>query len=294
MRRMRYERVDNDVTSSPVIRIEWGRRDASGMYTDEFAVVWDRRADPDIGMPQPMVTPENRAAFDWPDPRAAGRFDGLAKNIKTFPDKFHLMAVDFSLYERAWALRGLENLMADMVEREDFVEALLDKVLTFNLQVVEAGVQACPRVDAVYFGDDFGTQIGLMTGAERWRKLLKPRLARQYGAAKSAGKKVFIHSCGRVQEIFDDLIEIGVDCFNPFQPEVMDVFEIHERYHGRLAFWGGISTQQLLPYGTVQQVKDQVDKLLAMGRKGATSSPRPTRSPGMRGRRISRRCSKES
>ena len=86
---------------------------------------------------------------------------------------------------------------------------------------------------------------------------------------KSKGKRVFIHSCGKVDELFPDLIESGLDVFNPFQPEVMDVYEMKKRYGEQLSFFGGISTQKTLPYGTVQQVKDEVRRLLdTIGKNG--------------------------
>ena len=105
-------------------------------------------------------------------------------------------------------------------------------------------------------------------GAARWRETLKPRLAKLYGTAKAAGKKVIIHSCGKVQEIFDDLIEIGLDCFNPFQPEVMDVDALLSGYRGRLAFHGGLSTQQTLPYGSEEEVRRETQHLLDVGSDG--------------------------
>jgi uroporphyrinogen decarboxylase len=242
--------------------------DAAGLYEDEFGLVWDRRVDPDIGIPRSFITPDNLNRVPWPDPQQAGRFDQLRDNIKRYPERFHVLCLDFSLYERAWGLRGLENMYLDMVERPDFTEALLDRVLDFNLKIIEAGLKACPQVDAVHFGDDFGSQTGIPVGAGRWRRLLKPRLARQYQAVKSAGKVVSIHSCGKVDEILDDLKEIGVDLFNPFQPEVMDVPVVFRKYHGRLAFWGGVSTQKLLPYASVEEVEQQIDGLLEMGKNG--------------------------
>ena len=77
-----------------------------------------------------------------------------------------------------------------------------------------------------------------------------------------------IHSCGKVDELFPSLIEAGLDCFNPFQPEVMDVFDIHAKYNGRLAFHGGLSIQKTLPYGSPEEVNAASEKLLKMGRKG--------------------------
>lgn len=86
---------------------------------------------------------------------------------------------------------------------------------------------------------------------------------------KSAGKKVFIHCCGKIDELFPDLIECGVDVFNPFQPEVMDVVDIKRRYGDHITFFGGISTQKTLPYGTVAQVKEEVKRLVeTVGRHG--------------------------
>lgn len=262
------KKILGDLVSSPVIKIEYGVRDENGFYTDEFGVVWDRTRDPDIGIAHPVITPDNFEEFAFPDPASPGRFDRLAENLKAYPDKFQIMALDFSLYERAWTLRGLENFLIDMIINQDFAEALLDRILKFNLAVIDAGLSAYPEVDAVYFGDDFGTQTDVVMGVSRWCQLLKPRLAEQYGRVKHWGKKVFIHSCGAVADLFPHLVEIGVDCFNPFQPEVMDVYSIKEQYSGKLAFWGGISTQRLLPYGSVDDVRDEVGRLLSLGRQG--------------------------
>ena len=85
---------------------------------------------------------------------------------------------------------------------------------------------------------------------------------------KDAGKFQFIHSCGDVDELFEDLIDIGLDCFNPFQPEVMDTKAIHKQYNGRLSFWGGLSTQSTLPYQDAQAVRAESQSLIQMGREG--------------------------
>ncbi len=99
-------------------------------------------------------------------------------------------------------------------------------------------------------------------GPRLWRRFLKPCLARMFGRVKAAGKFVHIHSDGDVTAIFDDLIEIGLDVYNPFQPEIMDVYELKRRYRGRLAFHGGVGIQGLLPHGTPQQVKAEVRRLV--------------------------------
>ena len=123
-------------------------------------------------------------------------------------------------------------------------------------------------IDAVYFGDDWGQQRGLQMGPRLWREFIYPVIKRMYAAVHSRGKYVFIHACGDVDELFDDLIGIGVNCFNPFQPEVMDVMALLPRYRGRLVFHGGLSTQRTLPYGSVEDVRRETDRLLAYGRDG--------------------------
>jgi uroporphyrinogen decarboxylase len=123
-------------------------------------------------------------------------------------------------------------------------------------------------IDAVYFGDDWGQQHGLQVGPAHWREFVYPQLKRMYGKVRDAGKYVFIHSCGDVDELFDDLVGIGLNCFNPFQPEVMDVYELLPRYRDRLTFHGGLSTQQTLPYGTQDDVRAETRRLLELGREG--------------------------
>jgi uroporphyrinogen decarboxylase len=123
-------------------------------------------------------------------------------------------------------------------------------------------------IDAVYFGDDWGQQRGLQMGPRLWRIFIYPVLKRMYRAVHEAGRYVFIHSCGDVDELFDDLIDIGVNCFNPFQPEVMDVPVLLRKYRGRLSFHGGLSTQKTLPYGSAQEVRAETQRLLHMGREG--------------------------
>jgi uroporphyrinogen decarboxylase len=136
-----------------------------------------------------------------------------------------------------------------------------------NLKAIE---NSCKYdIDVFRFGDDWGTQNGLFTGPNLWREFIKPRIKQMYSLVKSKGKFVMIHSCGKLDEILPDLIECGLDVLNPFQPEVMDVYEVKKQYGDRLSFYGGISVQKLLPFGTVSQVKDEVKKLLDnIGRNG--------------------------
>lgn len=234
---------------------------------DVFGVVWDRSIDKDIGNVQGQVLPEpTLEGYEPPDPLDPRFFAEIPERIDRYPDRFRVYPIGFSLYERAWTLRGLERFMMDLAEHPDFVCELLDRIADYNIAQVREALKY--DIDAVYFGDDWGQQRGLQMGARAWRRFLLPPLRRMYGVVREAGKFVMIHSCGDVDELFDDLIEAGVGCFNPFQPEVMDIQKLLPRYRGRLAFYGGLSTQKTLPFGDVEDVRSETQRLLQLGRDG--------------------------
>ena len=237
-------------------------------HKDVFGVVWDRSQDKDIGIPENTLLeePEDLKNYVFPDPCDPRFFEDIDSRITRFPDRFRLFTLGFSLYERAWTLRGTEDLLMDFIEHPDFVHELFGKITDYNIAQVEEALKY--DIDAVYFGDDWGQQKGLIMGYDRWKEFIYPQLKRMYGVVKAAGKYQFIHSCGDVDELFDDLIDIGLDCFNPFQPEVMDVAGIHRNYKDRLSFWGGLSTQVTLPSKDEQTVREESRRLLAMGAEG--------------------------
>jgi uroporphyrinogen decarboxylase len=237
------------------------------LHRDVFGVVWDRTVDKDIGNVRGVVLPEpHLRGLSWPDPLDPRFFVDIPSRLRRHPDRFRLFCLGFSLYERAWTLRGLENLLMDFHDHPGFVHELLNAIADYNVAQVRRALEF--DIDAVYFGDDWGAQRGLQMGYPLWKEFIKPALARMYREVRAAGKFVVIHSCGDVDELLDDLIDIGLNCFNPFQPEVMNTPELLARYRGRLSFWGGLSTQRTLPFGTPEDVRRETRALLDLGREG--------------------------
>ncbi len=236
-------------------------------YRDVFGVVWDRSIDKDIGNIKGILLPEpDLSGYSFPDPLNKRFFDGIPERIKKYEDRYRIFRIGFSLFERAWTLRGMENLMMDFFDFPDFVKELLNTIADYNITQVKKALEY--DIDAVYFGDDWGQQRGLLMGPAIWREFIYPVLKRMYSEVKKADRHVFIHSCGDVDELFDDLISIGLDCFNPFQPEVMDTEALLKKYRGKLAFHGGLSIQKTLPFGTADEVRAETERLIALGRKG--------------------------
>ena len=238
-----------------------------GCVQDVFGVVWDRNVDKDIGVVRGCVLPEpTLRGYQFPNPRDARFFADIPERLAQYPDRFRAFEIGFSLYERAWTMRGWSNLMRDFHDNPGFVRELLDTIAEYNIAQTKEALKY--DIDAVYFGDDWGMQRGLQMGRRTWLEFIYPALRKMYGVVRDAGKYVVIHSCGDVDELFDDLIGIGLNCFNPFQPEVMDVAALIRQYRGRLAFHGGLSTQRTLPYGTIDDVRRETRWLLDLGREG--------------------------
>jgi uroporphyrinogen decarboxylase len=234
---------------------------------DVFGVVWDRSIDKDIGNVAGCVLPEpSMQHYSFPDPLDRRFFADIPGRIANHGERFRVFQIGFSLYERAWTLRGMQNLLMDFHDHPDFVHSLLESIADYNIAQIREALKY--DIDAVYFGDDWGQQHGLQMGPKLWHQFIYPVIKRMYAVVHAAGRYVFIHSCGDVDELFDDLIGIGLNCFNPFQPEVMDVASLMEHYRRRLIFHGGLSTQRTLPFGTVEDVRIETRRLLKMGASG--------------------------
>lgn len=238
------------------------------VWEDEWGVRWDRSIDADIGtVCNRRITRDTLGEYRFPDAGAPARFERFPAAIAGAEGRFTVATLAFTLFERAWTLAGMEEVLMAMASGDPFADELFDGILAFDEALVRRALSY--DVDGVRFGDDWGQQQGLIMGPVLWRRYIKPRVSRLYGLVRNAGRKVFIHCCGKVDEILPDLIECGVDVFNPFQPEVMDVGEIKRQFGNDLTFFGGISTQKTLPYGTVSQVKKEVKGLIeTIGRNG--------------------------
>lgn len=227
----------------------------SGYFKDDFGVIWNRNVvDRDIGVVEHFVLQEpTLEGYTFPTIDEARLRKMCHDLVNNSSDTFKIAGIGFSMFERAWTMRGMENLLSDMLLHPDFVDQLLDAIADFNMHVMDIILDY--DIDCFYFGDDWGQQHGLIMGPKLWRRFIKPRMARMFKKAHDAGKYVALHSCGDIHELFPDLIEIGLDIYNTFQPEIYDVKEIKRLYGDKLTFWGGISTQQVLPFVSPDEVK---------------------------------------
>jgi uroporphyrinogen decarboxylase len=186
-----------------------------------------------------------------------GSYADIANNIKSLRqknDKYFLVRIYGSHFEKAYFSRGIENFLADMVGEPEQTRKLLNKIIEKNLVMLE-NFLAIPEIDGVLLGSDWGSQLDLLMSPDVWQEMIRPGEQREYDLIHSYGKDVWVHSCGNIERIIPSLVEMKLDVLNPIQPEAMDIAKLKRQYGDKLTFWGGISTQQTLPYGTPDAVR---------------------------------------
>lgn len=208
--------------------------------------------------------------YPFPDLLSEYRYKDIEKEILAIKQS-GLAVTGFGgmIFETSWYLRGLENLLIDFQVNENFAEVLLDRVTEIVSDVSCRFAKG--GIDILILGDDIGTQKGLMMSPDMWRRWLKPRLAKVIRDVRNINSDIYIfyHSDGDVRMIIPELIEIGIDILNPVQPECMDPTEIKQLYGDKLAFWGTISIQKTMSFGTPEEVRREVkERIETIGRGG--------------------------
>jgi uroporphyrinogen decarboxylase len=210
--------------------------------------------------------------FPFPDPLDESRYEDAKKYIDRYKgDYFIIGDIEVTMFDFAWHMVGLERFLSDMATGEPYVEALIDRCMEFSLQVGKRLIQL--GVDGIWGADDFGTQNGMMISPSMFRRIFKPRLAALVRELRAVNADVVVmyHSDGAVAPILGDLIEIGVDVFNPVQPNVPghEPSALKAAFGGQLSFWGAIDQQYLLPRGTAEEIDRGVASVIhALGAGG--------------------------
>lgn len=236
-----------------------------GSLTDEWGSVWENIHGGILGeVKQPVLADEEDvAAYEPP----IGRFEAewalhkadIEQRIRQAraEDKF-VIGGWISLFERMQYLRGTEELYCDIAMEEETIHRVMEITMAFWNCYLDAWLEM--DIDAVAFGDDWGSQISLLINPDTWRRLFKPCYQQLIDRIKGRGKKVFFHSDGCILDIYEDFIEMGVDAINS-QIWCMDLEQVARRLAGRITCWGEISRQSILPHGTPEQVRQAADTM---------------------------------
>lgn len=218
----------------------------------------------------PLADDAAISSYHGPDPERPELYEEAARVIQCYKDEYWIVGVTVTtIFECAWGLRGYEKLLSDFVLNPDLADCILEIPYRFHLTAAKKLVQM--GVDMIWIGDDVGQQHGMLMSPRHWRRYLKPRVANFIAELKAINPavKVAYHSDGDVRTIIPELIEIGLDVLNPVQPACIDPAWVKEQYGDRLCFWGSIDEQHTLPFGTPEQVREEVlTRLRTIGRGG--------------------------
>jgi uroporphyrinogen decarboxylase len=224
------------------------------------------------------LTEDRIDAMDWPNPDDPSIFKGVKEQVTTYKaegDYCLILNVPDQVLHRAYSLRGMEAFLKDLFKAPEAACYLMDRLADYNIRASENMIrEAGPEnIDVIFFGEDLGTQNGCMFDPDAtYGRLIKPRHERIIQTLKSqTGAKSLFHCCGSAYLFIEHLIDIGVDILNPVQVAAknMEPERLKGEFGDRMAFWGGINSQQVLPYGSPEDVRAETSRIIdILGKDG--------------------------
>jgi len=217
-----------------------------------------------IESPMPNVKdPQEVEDFPFPDPLAEGRLDDAAMYIQKYKSEYFIWGdIELTMFGMMHNLVPMEKLLIDMALGEPYIEVLIDKCREFALAIGKKLISL--GVDGILAGDDYGAQTGMLISPKMWRHYFKERYRELYGELKSLNPDLIIaqHCDGAVAPILGDWAEVGLEVFNPVQPNVPghEPEDLKRQFGDRLSFWGAIDQQRLLPFGTPEGIEAEVKR----------------------------------
>ena len=246
-------RLNNHLLRVDITRSRRTNADGSIDF-DWWGAGWDTRSEGYWHAFAPLAENLDLDSYEWPDPQSSDLLRNAVEAVAANAgDRFIVPNLGMCLFERAWSLRGFDAFLMDLIERPDWVNELLERITEIQVELARRFVAL--GVDGGYFGDDYGAQRAMLFSPKIWRSMIKPRLARMFEVFRNAGLPVILHSDGDIRAILADLVEIGVTTLNPVQPEVLEHSWLHREFGDRLTFYGGISTQEVLPGADLHRVR---------------------------------------
>jgi uroporphyrinogen decarboxylase len=240
----------------------------SGTDIDAWGVPWATDQEGVWVREHPLAMLPDLRAWRAPDVSTGGAWGDVAATVRRYGREFCVVGYQNALlFERAWALRGFERLLLDVADDLSGVEAFCDAIIAEQIRVAERFVSL--GIDVARTGDDWGGQQGMLFAPQVWRRLIRPRLQAVWQVYQAHGIPIIHHSCGDIRPILGDLVDLGLDVLHPVQPEAMPLEEIAQRYGSHLSFYGGISEQKVLPFGTPEDITAEVRRCVdLLGKHG--------------------------
>jgi hypothetical protein len=235
---------------------------------DEWGCVWEKTGVANMGQVKgsPLIDSSKLATYRPPDYSDPERYVDTGSDLDKHDrdGKYIISFIFMVLFERMHSLHGFENTLIDLYENRPAMEAMADMIADTHVTLVREMSRRFPgRIQGWHMTDDWGTQTAAFVGFDLWMDFFFPRYKRVFDAMHEAGCDVWVHSCGKINEIIEGYIRAGVNVVNLQQPRALGIREIGERYRGRIAFQSLSDIQATLPTGNRPQVTEDVEQLMA-------------------------------
>ncbi len=247
---------------------------------DDWGVTWQQAPD---GQFMPVNGPfcdkepdiKDLESWEWPDPDDPARYIGVKERAQALRDDGYavVLTTTTGFASQGQWIRGFGDWLRDLYKHREYAVRMMDISADLWLAMVRNAIQAAEgMVDVVFMGDDLSSQENPLFSPDIYRELIKPRQQAQIEALKSEfDTKIMYHSCGAIHPFIGDIIDIGADCLNPVQVNARDMNPeaLKREFGDRIAFWGGVDTQKVLPFGTADEVRTEAQRMIdVLGRGG--------------------------
>lgn len=232
---------------------------------DEWGCLWVRSEMSNMGQVKghPLLDWSDLEGYRWPDPDDPAFYAGMEERFAGSEGKYISSGIFMLLFERMHTLHGFENTLADLYLEREHIEMLADRIVEFDLGIIENIARRFPgQIHGIGFTDDWGTQQNIFVHPTFWKEFFKPRYKHLFDAMHAAGWHVWMHSCGKVNLILEDLLEIGLDVVNLQQPRALGIEAIGGQFRGRICFESLCDIQHTLPFQGAREIQEEARLLL--------------------------------
>jgi hypothetical protein len=232
---------------------------------DEWGCIWVRTEKENMGQVKghPLSDWSAVDQYKWPDPNQSSFYTGLERKMEKTNDRYVLTSIFMLLFERLQALRGFENVLIDLYMERERIEKIADRIVEFDIGIIQNISSMFPgMVHGITFTEDWGTQQGLIINPKLWKNFFKPRYKLIFDAIHAAGWHAWMHSCGKVNDIIGELIEIGLDVINLQQPRALGIEEVGKKFAGRICFESLCDIQHTLPFKNEIEIKEEAQLII--------------------------------
>ena len=232
---------------------------------DEWHCVLQRSEMANMGQVKglPLADWSDLNYFHWPNPDDPAFYEGMEDRFAGSEGTYVMTGIGFFLFERMHMLHGFQNTLIDLYLERERIEILADRIVQFNLGVIENISRRFPdAIHGFWFTDDWGTEEATFIKPQMWDEFFRPRYKRLFDTIHAAGWHVWMHSCGKVNAILDGLIEIGLDVINLQQPRALGIEEIGQQFRERICFESLCDIQHTLPFKGAEAIQEEAHLLL--------------------------------